>query len=521
MGRTTAWAAAGVLGLALSIPAGAVPDLATATPTCRGEAATIVGNGGRIVGTEGRDVVITNRSKVVDTLGGDDLVCVTGPDEPGRSYHPVSLSAGFGNDVVDGTAARSWPVEGELGPGADVFYGGAGMDSMMGGSWDAAGYSHQDFEVDVLLPGGGDDRISSGTEGLANSDVVDLGAGGDYLRWSGVWTAGASITGGPGGDGFSRYFTSGNNLLDFSSGVAAVGDSTEMRFSSLEWVTLFASHGADVSLRVVGSDASEAVYLWDGPARTVTADLGGGNDVLSVMVAPAGGTVAGGAGRDRLEMGSDDGFEFDMTAGILSAGGVTVPATGWEDAFLLAPEVDVVGTAADNDLRSVACHSTLRGRGGDDGLAPGTDDDHWDHYFFSCRKPLTLRGGPGDDDLAGSFSADLLAGGPGRDSFSGGGGRDTILGGPGNDVADGSGPYDCGIDCFGGGYGNDMIIGGPGADLLDGDGGDDVVRGGAGHDHLIGGGGADVLSGGPAGDVADGGRGRDACTAERKRSCER
>ncbi|CAA9412630.1 hypothetical protein [uncultured Nocardioides sp.] len=74
-----------LLTLALGATLLAVPaSPAAAAPTCRGEAATLVGSeGATLTGTEGRDVVVTDAAVAVDTLGGDDLVCITGSPPPG------------------------------------------------------------------------------------------------------------------------------------------------------------------------------------------------------------------------------------------------------------------------------------------------------------------------------------------------------------------------------------------------------------------------------------------------------
>lgn len=506
MRRTTALVATGALALALSAPSRFPSTADAATGTCRGEPATIVGSGGRdIRGTEGRDVVITNRSQVVDTRGGDDLICVTGPDDPGTTYHPVDLSAGPGNDIVDGTAARSWPVQGELGPGADVFYGGAGRDDVEGGTSRTPDYTHQDSEVDVLQPGGGYDVITSGTAGLPNSDVVDLGGGNDFLRWSGTWSVTASVTGGAGSDAvYPAATTQGSTELDFVAGTLERDGANVLTFNSLEVFTLGSIETPNVSVTVRGSDASEGVNLWGGQARAVTADLGGGDDALSMIQAPVEAALTGGAGRDLLEAGSGNlGLAFDMAAGTLRVGDATLAAQGWEDALLMAPDVSMTGTAADNALRSVACRSNVRGLAGDDMLSFATDEDHWDTYFFSCPQRLTAFGGPGDDEFSGSLGDDRLIGGAGRDLFRGNPGDDTIAGGRGDDVADGAGSYDHDGDLYGGGPGKDTMTGGPGADTLDADSGDDVIMGGPGRDRV------------------DGARGRDRCVAESELRCER
>ena len=94
MRRTTPLTTAALLGLTVLGPA-AMPAQA-AGETCRGEAATIVGTGSTLTGTEGRDVIVTGPAGVVDALGGDDLICVTGSV---RTYDVLSVVAGAGNAV--------------------------------------------------------------------------------------------------------------------------------------------------------------------------------------------------------------------------------------------------------------------------------------------------------------------------------------------------------------------------------------------------------------------------------------
>ncbi len=109
-------ALAPLVGLAAAPSAGAVEE-------CRSRAATIVGTpGGTVVGTPTRDVVVTNGAIEVDTLGGNDLVCVT------NATGGTAVDTGLGNDEVsmtDGTATSTAPggrrgageVEIELGQG--------------------------------------------------------------------------------------------------------------------------------------------------------------------------------------------------------------------------------------------------------------------------------------------------------------------------------------------------------------------------------------------------------------------
>jgi hypothetical protein len=77
--------------------------------------------------------------------------------------------------------------------------------------------------------------------------------------------------------------------------------------------------------------------------------------------------------------------------------------------------------------------------------------------------PVTLRGGPGQDHLAGGADADKLVGGPGDDVLVGRGGADSLFGGPGDD----------------------RLLGGGGDDLLHGGPGEDTLLGGSGHNQAL------------------------------------
>ena len=106
-----------------------------------------------------------------------------------------------------------------------------------------------------------------------------------------------------------------------------------------------------------------------------------------------------------------------------------------------------------------------------DPLVVGIDLDERCHGLVP-----TVRGTPGDDELAGTDGVDVVMG----------------LGGD---------------DVLRGGNGDDVLCGGAGADAVAGDDGDDVLLGGLGDDALDGGHGDDALVGGPGQDALEQGRG--------------
>ena len=101
-------------------------------------------------------------------------------------------------------------------------------------------------------------------------------------------------------------------------------------------------------------------------------------------------------------------------------------------------------------------------------------------------------GGPGEDDLTGSSTADYLFGGLGSDTARGLGGNDSL---DDYDDQDFDNPPSEVL-------GDDHFFGGEGDDFLDGGSGADELRGGTGTDDLMGGTGNNILDGGTGVDEA-------------------
>jgi Ca2+-binding RTX toxin-like protein len=450
-------------GLALLGPA---PATAVAE-TCRGEAATIVGTGPTITGTEGRDVVVTNGATQVRTVGGDDVICVTGGTaQTGRS----TIVSGTGDDVVDATTAPGWFVQAELGEGADRFEAGAAGSSAYGAYMNPL---PADTEKDVVIGGTGSDSVTSGVSDEPNPDVIDLGAADDGLTYGGTMAPGGSIDGGAGEDLFTPLTGRlGAKVIDNAAGILTVDQQVVATWTGLETFHTGTINGA--SLRFVGTAADEElVGRASGP---IHATFGAGDDSLVTNEAPrAGSSIAGGDGRDVVYVSTESGLlDLDLRRGRLTTDAddpYTVPLTDVEDATLHARRVVVAGTDGRNALQFSACDATLRGRKGADTVTRNYDT--WFERVFCPRfMKARINGGRGHDDLRGTR------------------GRDVVRGGPGNDVLDGL-------------EGPDRLYGGDGRDEL---------RGRDGTDQLFGGQGRDSAFGGP---------GRDTCRAEVRRSCER
>lgn len=250
--------------------------------------------------------------------------------------------------------------------------------------------------------------------------------------------------------------------------------------------------GPATTVRALGGDDTICVTT-PRAAGAVDVDAGTGDDAVLLPVADLapGSTIAAGDGRDRLVAGHPTALlTLDLKLDRFRVGQDVSAATAFEDAFMVAPEVVVLGDMGDNDLRFHGCRATLRGGNGDDELVGVSGDPYFESYSFGCDASATMWGGPGVDRLRGGQGPDVLDGEGHRDRVEGRGGDDVVRGGEGRDVVLG-------------GKGRDRVTGGPGRDRL---------HGGAGHDTLVGGGDRDR---------ANGSRGNDRCVAEREARCER
>ena len=249
--------------------------------------------------------------------------------------------------------------------------------------------------------------------------------------------------------------------------------------------------GPATSVRALGGDDTICVTT-PRAAGPMDVEAGTGDDEVLLPMADLapGSTIAAGDGRDRFVAGHADALlTLDMKLSRFRAGQDVSTATSFEDAFLMAPEVVIVGNMRDNDLRFHGCRAVLRGGNGDDDLVAVGGDPYFDQYSFGCDASATMWAGPGVDRLRGGHGPDLLDGEGHRDRVEGRGGDDVVRGGQGTDV----------------------VFGGKGSDR---------AMGGRGHDRLHGNAGHDTLLGGAGFDRADGSRGRDRCVAEREMRCE-
>ena len=482
MRRTTPLTAAALLGL--TVLGHAAPSTAAAD-TCHGETATITGTGNSVTGTEGRDVIVTGTAGVVNALGGDDLVCVAGTV---TNTNVLFVDAGSGNDDVDTTTvAPSYFVTTVLGAGTDTLAGGQARDTVYGGERTEP---RTDSETDTITTGEGGDSVTSGSIGAVNRDVVDTGAGDDSVSLpSPALGEGASITGGADSDVLRLTNDAADLAIDMTAGSFTTPTGTAT-FTSFEHV-IVTTGGGRLTYRGTPANDRVRVHPTAGvPLLDISTAAGEDEIVVEPANIAAGSRLDGGDGRNSLVAANRAGsMVLDLQQQELVVDGRRMTATGIQDAFLLAPEVTMVGDRRGNNLSFAGCKGNLHGNAGRDRLL-NVFDSYFETYTYGCSARTEMTGGPGGDVLQGGQGADRLDGRGGKDTIEGRGGNDRIRGGGGND-------------------------------RMDGGEGRDNIRGDQGNDTLLGRTADDVLFGGGGRDVADGSRGRDRCVAERERRCER
>lgn len=411
----------------LAVALTATTSTATAAAgTCRGVPATLVGTPGQaLTGTDGPDVVVTDGANLVKTLGGNDVVCVTGG--------PSQVYAGEGDDVVDASTSTRFGAQVRLGPGSDQFVGSTGFDVVYAGEEAIPGVAPgADAERDVIDTGPAGrvrDSVTSGQAGTPNADHVRMGSG--QLSWAGIPTATTDIRGG-GTSSLNLEPAAGELVtLDGRAGTLAVHAQPVLHFDGFAEYRVYAPTGLGY-FAFRGDSRTETLNLHLGADTPHRVMMGAGNDHLRFIrtdALPAGGTYDGGRGRDQLTLALPDerDLDLDLRKGRLSTGQrsaeVTVPARRFEDAWVMARDVELLGTPARNELVVGACRSRVDGRDGRDVLA--TFEQFDEDAELECKPRARLLGGSGNDRLTGSRGPDVLLGGPGRDRADGAKGRDV------------------------------------------------------------------------------------------------
>ena len=434
-----------------------------------------------IVGGAGNDVLIgTAGNDFVHGGAGNDRLFLLEGDDIGNG--------GTGDDMVAGDAGRDLLIGGL---GTDELIGGAGNDVLSG-----------DAGADDLYGGSGDDILSGGR---GDGDLVVGGAGNDTFKfsrgdgrdafidefinsWSVVWTRIGGFNAAAG-----IVYNPNNGEVTGPGGVVLrrnVGTALEPDF---QWVGRYDYDAATGTLR-----------MFTPPANSVTITANSGTDTIEfapdirlqdVILRRTPGT------NDLVLAISSENAEVSDTSTVRDS--VTL-----RDWYVSPGQIERLAFYQTGVL-DLASLSLFAGTDGNDNLA-GSSSANW------------VTGGAGDDTIAGGFGNDILAGNSGSDWLRGEQGDDVLYGGAGNDVLDGG----QGRDVLVGGVGKDQasyqstssavsaylsaawantgdalgdeyagiedLRGGSGGDTLGGDAGDNELTGGVGNDRLLGNAGDDV-----------------------------
>ena len=334
-----------ISGLALADAPVAASAVSAEARSCLGMGATIVGSSDVIEGTEGADVVITNGAGVVTTLGGNDLVCITGHTPSGTGV----FDTGSGDDRIDASAVnpKQFQVGVLLGPGADELIGGPASELV-----NAADETLGDTDRDVIDTAGGRDEVSSGSQlssNLVTQDVISLGAQADSL-W--LYSPGATLVGGTGRDKVTF-------ALDSPRGASWMIDNRRQRASAdgvviASWSSfaIFTFLGPVVRgpFTFRGSGTRERLVVITPHRWRLDVRMGGGDDRLIAGRGAPDSLYDGGKGSDVLE-------HFSKSATLLGREGNDVLRGGNDNDILIGgPGNDVARGAGGTDT----CRAELR-----------------------------------------------------------------------------------------------------------------------------------------------------------------
>jgi Ca2+-binding RTX toxin-like protein len=494
-----------------SVGAGSTEAPEVKEPRCHGRRPTILGTDGpdKLRGTPGRDVIWggPGDDEILGSLG-NDLIC-GGPGADlihgGRGNDVLDGGAGngdrvlgdLGDDTVLGGPGDYDEVAGGLGidtlnggPGNyDLVHGDYGYDRMDGGSGigDIASFATdvgagKDGGVRVELAkhrarGDGHDRLFrfESIEGSAFDDVligdkqanvIDGGPGDDTIVGGGGHD---ELNGGQGTDGCkgakgrtvscgkekklnASAYVEVDSTRGGGGGVELIGlggpDDFTLSFdSSADALDVTAKKGIAVGAGCTRSSPVQVSCAFGGPARWLTADLGPGNDRLTVkgsLAEIANVRLAGGLGNDVIKGGPEDdlieaGFGSDRLYGGAGSDGLigSTPGPtflyGGKDGDLLAAGGGCAGGALvggpgrdDASFAETPAHP---------GLLYVSFPAHkaWIDAVPHCH-PVRLSSS--DEDMEGSFDNDVLIGNGRANSILGQPGVDRIYGGGGEDVLD-------------------------------------------------------------------------------------
>jgi Ca2+-binding RTX toxin-like protein len=317
-----------------------------------------------INGTSGNDSI---------TLGSPPTYIVDLADVFYGGAGDDTISSGLLADTVYGGADNDLVYGGD---GRDTVYGDAGNDRLYG-----------DANADAIYGGVGNDTLFGGTDGGAGDDVLYGGADFDFVSYSGLAT-GVNV-----------------NLATGS----ASGEGTDFIF---EVEGVVGGSGADTITGSGGSNVLDGGAGNDSLSGGVGSDtLYGGADADTLLGGVDNDLLFGGAGTDRLDGGS---------------GSDTLIGGAGADSLIGGVGSDTADYSASNAAVNVNINDAAAESGGDAAGDTLTGVENLTGSAFND----TLTGDNNANQIFGGDGADNITGNLGSDSISGGAGNDTINAGP-------------------------------------------------------------------------------------------
>jgi Ca2+-binding RTX toxin-like protein len=421
----------------------------------------------------------------------------------GPGFSPIQVFLGNGNDSFQNDAAVPTSVHGE--DGLDMLTGGP-LNDLLNGSTQGGLIGVED-DADIIDGGAGDDTLFGGSGDL-DADAVEGGPGDDRFALD-PNDGNDTLRGGPGID-HVRGFSAGpfaGQLFSLGDGLPNDGFAGSNPPQTANLIDIEDATTGEARDTVTGTSGPNILVTFDendtidGLQGADTIDAGTHDDLIEsrdgyrdrIRCGPGTDT----ARADQLDVLS--GCENTTRSFVAPVG--TGPITHGPDPPPPAPPTlagcppnknVMVLTAASEVRNGTAAPDLIFAGEGNDVIDALAGDDCVDLAGGNDRG----QGGAGDDFLLGGPGDDVVSGSVGNDRVSGDAGRDRVTGASGNDVV-------------AGGTGADNLLGGLGDDRLSGDASGDRMSGSRGRDRVRGGSGNDVLSGGSSPDSVSGEAGND------------
>ena len=454
----------------------------------------------RQVGTSGADYLPGYNGFPDELIGlaGDDVygvndlgdVVVEAPDE-GHDIVYSSVNFTLPDNVEDlfggGSAATGNALDNFLFGGFynSVITGGAGDDTLDGGSLYLGGWELGTTDDDTLDGGPGNDTYLFSIYGGIDT-ILDDSSTGDVNRVQ-TLTESSNLSLTVKGNALTLVFTG----QDYS----ALEKTHELRISNFDPNDAYGRHAIDLFTFTNSSGIETTLTYSQLIDRGIDVQGTSQDDIVTGTNAPN--RIHGGAGNDTLIGGPrNDVYFLDRGDGLDTIIDTVLPGAMNEIRFgdgLNLGDLEVAqGTnsltiqVGLNGDAIVLSNYDPTGQAGSlvIGSVTFTNGLH-----LSLDELLNFPGGTnGDDSFSGTDGLDRYNAKGGNDVVTGGGGNDLLLGGSGHDDLKG----DAGDDQLFGGAGDDQLNGGIGADELGGGYGNDTLTGGVGDDTVDGGAGSDV-----------------------------